>query len=375
MGIVDEGVVYSAGDRSDRSSCAFPDISVLPDGRWLCSFRAAPTKGATTGQRALLAWSADEGRTWSEPEEPFTPPRVDGRPGLFRRAAVTPLGGDRLIAELMWVDHSQPSRPFFNTETEGLLDTRMFLAESGDAGRSWSRPRLLDTSPFNQPTPSTGPILRLANGDLACQFELNKPYEDTSLWRHASAFIFSRDQARTWGEATIVHQDPTNRVFYWDQRPAVLPDGRVLDVFWTYDTETATYLNIHASASEDNGRTWSDLWDTGLPGQPGPPAPMSGGALAMPYVDRSGPPAIKVRTSLDGGRSWPEHTEIVLHESCPKLQTFRKQTMEDAWAEMGAFSVGLPATALCGNGDMLVVYYAGPETDRTDIRWARVAKV
>ena len=46
--------------------------------------------------------------------------------------------------------------------------------------------------------------------------------------------------------------------------------------------------------------------------------------------------------------------------------------MQDAWTEMGAFSVGLPATARLAEGDVLVVYYAGPETDLTDVRWARV---
>ena len=46
--------------------------------------------------------------------------------------------------------------------------------------------------------------------------------------------------------------------------------------------------------------------------------------------------------------------------------------MQDAWAEMGKYSVGLPATVQLENGDILVVYYAGPETDQTDIQWVRI---
>ena len=46
--------------------------------------------------------------------------------------------------------------------------------------------------------------------------------------------------------------------------------------------------------------------------------------------------------------------------------------MEDAWAEMGQFSMGLPATAQLSNGDILAVYYAGPETDQTTIEWVRI---
>ncbi len=34
--------------------------------------------------------------------------------------------------------------------------------------------------------------------------------------------------------------------------------------------------------------------------------------------------------------------------------------------------VGLPATAVTADSDVLVAYYAGAETDRTDIQWVRV---
>ena len=92
----------------------------------------------------------------------------------------------------------------------------------------------------------------------------------------------------------------------------------------------------------------------------------------MVYVDRSGAPVVKTRTSPDGGRTWPEESEIVLHRTDTESQTWNKGKMQDAWAEMGKFSVGLPATALLPDGDVLVVYYAGPETDQTDIQWVRV---
>lgn len=372
--IVSRGVVFQSIRGTDRQSCAFPDMAVMPDGRWLCSFRAAPTKAGTAGQHPVVVWSDDEGRTWFAPTAPFRPPSVDDRPGLFRKAAMTAVGGHRLLAILSWVDHSDPSLPFFNTETEGLLDTRLFLAESGDAGQTWTQPVLLNTSPFDVPTPLTGPILRMANGHLACQFELNKHYGDSSEWRHAPMLMFSEDGGRTWGEPVVVAQDPTNRVFYWDQRPSVLPDGQVLNVFWTYDVGAAAYRNITACRSSDHGRTWSGLWDTGVPGQPAPPVPLGDGIAAMVYVERSGSPRIVLRASRDGGLTWPRDTEIALFEAQGASQSEKKRTMQDAWAEMGAFSIGLPSTARCPNGDVLVAYYAGSHTDRTDIHWVRVAR-
>jgi len=291
---------------------------------------------------------------------------------LFRGGGLAGLGGGRVLASICWVDHSDPALPFFNEETEGLLDTRIFLAFSEDEGARWSEPKLVDTSPFHIPTPLTGPVLRLPNGELACQFELNKPYYDTSEWRHSSVMLFSKDGGESWPEHVITSNDPRNRIFYWDQRPAVLADERLLDLFWTYDNRDAVYLTIHARESMDNGRTWSPMWDTGVPGQPAPPVSLPGGRIGMVYVDRTGPPAIRMRASSDGGRTWPERTQISLYETAKASQTTKKQRMQDAWTEMGAFSVGLPATACLANGDVLVVYYAGPETDHTDVKWARV---
>ena len=304
----------------------------------------------------------------------LTAGHVDGRPGLFRAVALTPLGGKRLLAALFWVDHSNPDLPFFNETTEGLLDSRVFFSRSDDAATTWSAPERMDTAPFNCPTAITGPVLVLANGEWACQFETNKHYNDPTPWQHASVLMFSRDGGRSWPGHCVVASDPAKRVFWWDQRPAVLPDGRILDLFWTYDRQTAAYLNIHARESRDHGRTWSELWDTGVPGQPAPPVPLPDQTLGMVYVDRTAAPPIKLRTSRDGGRSWPADSEIVIHEPPVPSQTWIKGSMQDAWAEMGKYSVGLPATAVAAGGDILVVYYSGPVTDQTDVLWARLGR-
>jgi hypothetical protein len=367
-----QGIVFQGKKSSSRSSCAFPGVAVLPDGRWVCGFRTAPLKKDATGQHTLIAVSDDEGRSWPVVVDPFIPSEVDGRPGLFRAAYPTSLGGKRVLAALCWVDHSNPALPFFNEETEGLLDTRIFLTSSEDGGANWSEPRFVDTAPFRVPTPLTGPVLVLPNGDLALQFELNKTYFDRSPWRHASMLMFSSDGGKSWPRPSVVSQDPDNRIFYWDQRPGLLADGTLLDLFWTYDRAGSEYLNIHARRSRDNGTTWSDIWDTGVPGQPGPPVPLSDGRVAMAYVDRTAAPVIKLRVSPDGGKTWPRASEIVLYQPGLASQSAKKGSLQEAWTEMEKFSLGLPAAARLPGGDVLVVFYAGPEPDLTDIRWLRV---
>ena len=159
--VVGKGVVFAGEKGSDVQSAAFPGICVLPSGRWVCIFRVAPTKKDMAGQRPLITWSDDDGSTWAKPIAPFVPPAIDGKPGLFRTAYPTSLGGSRVIAVIYWVDHSDPSQPFFNEATEGLLDSRIMLSHSEDDGATWSEPELMGTTPFNVPTPITGPILCL----------------------------------------------------------------------------------------------------------------------------------------------------------------------------------------------------------------------
>ena len=222
------------------------------------------------------------------------------------------------------------------------------------------------------PTPLTGSVVRFPDDELACQVELNKHYEDLEPWHHASVLLFSTDGGKTWPRNSIVSKDPDNKIFYWDQRVSLLPDGRLFVAFWTYDRLAADYLNIHTRYSTDRGRTWSPIHDTGVPGQPGPVFALEDGELAMPVVDRTGPPKITVRRSEDNGVTWPDADVVVVYDAADTTQTEKKATMQDAWAEMYAFSVGLPNVIPLPGGGGLLVYYAGKETNATGIHWAKI---
>ena len=360
MKVINTGIVFSGQKGTNQQSCTFPAICVLSCGRWLCSFRAAPMKTPLEGQHVLITWSDDEGKSWSDPFAPFTPPEIDERSGLFRAAYFTSLGEQKVLAVLCWVDNSHPGLPFFNEETEGLLDTRIFLSWSENGGETWSKPQNVDTSPYNVPTAITGPVLLFPDGELCLQFELNKHYNDLTVWEHASVLMFSNDGGNTWPRHTFASKDPENKVFYWDQRPAVV-NSKILDVFWTYDREKSTYRNIHARQTADKGITWSKMWDTGMSGQPAAPLSLIDGRIALCYIDRSNVPVIKIRISKNGGQTWSDRDELTVFSTDSGSQTEKKESMQDAWREMNKFSIGLPTSALLPKGDVLILYYAGSE--------------
>ena len=368
---IGEGKIAGGAEGSSLSSCTFPGICILPDGHMIASFKGSPLKGPLAGQRGYLCYSDDGGETWSAPVAPFPDGIIhNGRKASFRGIYATHIEGGHVLAVMPAVYEDESGAPYFNPETEGLLDSDIFFAHSNDNGHSFGTPVRMDTSPFNQPVPLTGPVIKTLDGNLVCQFELNKTYNDPNPWVHSSVVTFSRDGGRSWGGATAITRHPS--IYYWDQRIGVTGGDRLLNLFWTFDRQKAEYLSIHACDSVDGGATWSPLWDTGLPGQPGAPADICRGRVAVIAIDRTGSPRIDVRISEDGSHTFLPET-LTIYDSGLQKQEYQKTGMDDAWVEMGAFSVGHPNLVMLPSGVLYAFYYAGPHTDRTDIRWAKIA--
>lgn len=355
---------------SGYPSQSFPSVTVTSTGRIIAAWRNAPTKEQVLDNRLLISCSDDNGKTWSKPRIPCRPQKLDGKDGVFRMGSVSCLG-ERVLMLICRVDTSRPERPFYNESNQGLLDCTVFLSISDDNGDTWSEPRQLDTAPYNhQPTPTTGPVLVLPDGRIAIQFELNKPFDSPEPWRHLPVLKFSDDQAQTFTHTAVAAADADNNIFYWDQRPLVLRSGKLVDFFWTWDNAKSIYHNLSRTCSEDGGKSWSAVHDTGIPGQPGVSAELADGRIAVPVVDRTSNPKVLLRVTEDQGLSFiPETLQLSGHL---KKQTDKQANVNGAWREMTAFSLGLPAAALSPNNTVYVVWYEGEATDQTNIQFAEV---
>ena len=248
----------------------------------------------------------------------------------------------------------------------------ILLSDSYDLGETWSPLRLVPMPDDIGPASLTNPLLKLTDGTLAMCIESNKHYHDSSTWYQKAVFFHSGDRGQTWGEPLVAGQDPEARIFYWDMRAAVAPDGRVGTFIWTYDRQTSKYLNIHRKISEDGARTWGDKVDLGFADQAAHPAVLSDGRVVLGWVDRFGSRSIRAREApnLDAPFDESSEVEIYVHPPAGESEGSHGDTGE-LLEDMSLWSFGLPFLETLHDGDVLAVYYAGTES-AMDVHWARL---
>jgi hypothetical protein len=369
MQIVETGTLVQGARGTPQAIFTFGQVVALQRGGLLATCRSGSTKDSDDEAIALLR-SADGGRTWSAPWRPFGPTVLNGKLGTLKLCYLTELAPGRLLAAAMWIDRtSYPGQPLFNAETEGCLPMEILLAESTDEGNTWSDWRHIPLPAAIGPASLTNPILKLADGTLAMSIETNKHYLDRSKWYQKVVFFHSTDQGLTWGEPMVAGEDPTGRIFNWDLRCCVAPDGRIATFAWTYDTATTTYLNIHRRISADHGHTWSAPLDLGITDQAGPPAVLPDGRVVLAWVDRFVTHAIRARVAAAVDAPFDPASEVVIYTHGSEAK--RDDKTGDLLAEMGMWAFGLPSATTLPDGDVLVVYYAG-DNGAMDIHWARV---
>lgn len=369
MKIIDQGIVYSGANTPKYSSCAFPAICQLHDGTLIASFKGAERKipdNAT--DHAVTVFSYDNGKTWSEPAELFAPPVVDGKNTTLRTMYFCEVKPGDLLCVCNAVDATLEDLPYYNEETEGLKETYILFSHSFDNGKTWQPLKRIQVQTFyNLPLPLTGAPHITKEGRIGIQFEVNKHYYETEYWVHHSSVVYSEDGGYTWGNEVVITDCPD--VYYWDQRISALPDGRVCDIFWTFDRRVGDYVNIHYCESTDGGRSFGELRDTGLVGQPGNVLQAKDGGLLAIYINRDAAPVIRIARSADG-HAWED--VITVFDFGKNTKEKKNAGMNDVWSEMGNFNIGHPFMERLQDGSIIAYFYCGPSTHRTDFHFVRI---
>jgi len=373
MQVVASGAFFDAGTAPiNQRTASATSATLLSDGTVLATCRLGSDREGPDGHTGVFA-TQDGGETWVLRYLSLGERLWDGWPGETRGWYVAELSPGELTAAVLWTDRSDPARPWVNPVTQGLLGMRAYHLVSRDGGWTWPERRRIDLSPHPGAS-STGPALRLADGTLGQPFETWKEYDDPAPGRPAAFLRLSTDGGATWDEDVVVARDPSNALFYWDQRLEAHPDtGRLVNMFWTHDPAAGVDRDVHISWGDPDGRTWADPIPTGLPGQHCQPISLGGDRLVAVYSHRRQPGGIRAALSDDFGRTWDRSTEIEVYRSDAGDEpgSGAPRAQPDYWSDMGAWQFGHPRGARLPDGEVLVVFYGGSGLTRS-ARWARL---
>ena len=341
--------------------CDFPSLAVLNDGRLLIVYRQGSAKHSHDGV-FVTQWSSDGGRTWSEPETLF-----DGRaarPNLTATTAGICQARDGTLACAFFVVEGLQAGVGMFDEVGFKLPRAIFISLSHDAGATWSTPERYAYPDMPLSAITEKPFV-LPDGEICMPIEY---YSRDMVCR--TALAFSSDNGRTFSRPPLhAIGDLTDRINYGDARFAVLPDGRVLALLWTFVQANGETIEVHRSWSSDRGRTWTEPASIGFVGQVTNPLALPAGDVLAVSNFRQPPEGIRLWHSPDGGATWDvEHPVQMWDARAGRMQgtpvaqrgpaESNGSQVEDVWASLSSFSFGTPDLVRLDDGDLLMGYYA-----------------
>ncbi len=364
MKVIENKTIF-IGSVAERTSIAtFCGLTRTRQGELIATTRLGSSKDSADGNAAFLI-SRDEGRTWTKPVMPFST-SFEGKKGCLRGGYITELEDGVWLWTFAWVDRSVKERPLYNKDTGGLCPMFPVISHSRDKGKTWSALQKLDISPVRLPSALTGPTLRLNDGSLAAQFEVQKEWNDTTPIFNISTLKFSYDNGNTWPDCIEVAGRNLKDKVCWDQRIAVMPGNRMITLFWSYDPAKDIDLPIHSSFSEDNGRTWTLPQDTGIVGQIACPVVLSKSDIVMLYDRRDVKKQILALRSFDGGKTWDEKSELCIYNHLSV-----SDDSSNFFDAMNQWSYGHPSGIKIAENQIAMVYYAG-NADHMALRFCKI---
>ncbi len=361
--IVDKGDIDKQGGRG----AYMPVITPLQDGSFIACQHVGSNLSAPDNHIDVLR-SADGGKSWAnEGSIHGGKPPEDGKSYRGPRISVVPDG--RLVMAATRFEAGEGT--LFDPESEAQQRPEMLLLWSEDLGRTWSEPQVVpvDLPPEKYTWNGAGSLLQLAPDRWMYPLETWKPVGYEGPPDQKAAAVFSADRGETWGELTVVADDPTGSLLWWDQMCTLLPDGRIYTLLWTHKYGTPEDLPNHWVVSEDGGRKWSEPRPTNLRGQVCAPIALPDGRVVAIYNFRHEPQGIHVAVTEDLERFDVEHEVVVFDAGseatlgAPEADTFIAGHLKIGFGKPGG--VRLP-------DGQLLTYFWCTTGGITHTRWVRL---
>ena len=296
--------------------CAWPNLTVLPDGSIIATIFNKPSHGQMAGD--VDCWAGTEGgRTW---QKRGTPAPHEPDANRMNVAAGLAAAGDLIVIASGW-SNRYPSGQSGSPFRFAILEP--WLCRSSDGGRTWS----VDKETFPAKGPNGGECIPfgdvLQGNDKMLRVAVYCPKDR----RDDRVYLYrSQDDGKTWGEPA-----PLDDEAYRNETALIhLGKGRWL--------AAVRENGLHLYASSDDARSWQyRIRLTGRAQHPGHLARLGDGKLLASYGNRTpNDKGVDVRFSNDEGKTWSKPGRVVDFEG----------------------DGGYPSSVQLPDGQVLTAYYA-----------------
>ncbi len=359
MQILESKTIYR-----DEEYVAFPNLARLADGTVICAFRHAKERQKEYGKFTHIDPTAKDvyivsndggesfGRTLNlivddemSDQDPCVNVLSDGRIIVtYFRWALAPIGaGAERWGEQRFRDFGRYAE---NKQFDCFPDGASYSI-SDDNGKTWRHMSQLIVEGAPSGIAVRGNIVELPNGDLLMPY-----YGSLKLGQLSSCGLLrSEDRGESWTPYSIMAFDPECKKNFVEANIYRTDSGRIVGLYRTQSDYQAakragipfdqTYLNLHISVSEDDGKTFGPLqeiencWSS----NPFHALRLSNGKVLLTYGYRREPFGIRARLCNAELTDISEAEELILRDDAP------------------VGDLGYPHAIQMDNGDVLVAYY------------------
>ncbi|MBS3763268.1 MAG: exo-alpha-sialidase [Planctomycetes bacterium] len=313
--------------------CAWPNLTLLPNGDILATIFNQPTHGGWEGDVECWA-SEDGGRLWNLRSVP-----APHEPGTNRMNVAAGLAsdGNPVVLASGWSERRPPGS--YSSPHDGEI-LPMWVCRSEDGGHNWQR-----GTPVDPPAEDVGGIIPFGDivvlGDDLLGVCIYSALPDDD---HAAYFYTSEDDGYSWEVQGVIRDHDAN-----ESTPLVLPDGDILVA-----ARTREDAHLELFGSEDQGKNWDDRGALTLPGQhPGHLLLLEEDRLLLTFgIRNEGLYGVGARFSDDMGQTWSRPRVLV-----NLTRKREKQTESDGpWYERRQ-DVGYPSSVQLEDGTLVTAYY------------------
>ncbi|MDD5704503.1 MAG: sialidase family protein [Kiritimatiellae bacterium] len=341
----------------------FPSLVRLRDNSLVAAFDLGSAFEAVD-VRSFTARSRDGGVTWSEPE-PLV--RFPDNPPVSTTCRIGRAKDGTLVGFGAIFNRSRTGEGLVNPQTMGFVPMKLFLTQSRDEGRTWSKPRIVKPGLGAAAYEVCSQILDCGKGRWLAPTSTWKGWNGEDPVGMKAVVLRSDDGGKTWPGHAIVMDGADKGIFHWEIKLIELGGDRLLAVCWAHDGRAGKDLPNRYAISEDGGMSFCSPKLTGLHGQTCTPILLKDRRILCLYrrMDRPGLWANLAR--VEGAR-WINESETAIWGAATHGARSGKTTEIQA---MSALRFGLPAMTRLAGGRIFAAFWC-VEDGVSNIRWFRL---